>query len=124
MILRAGIIKKRIGSSQSISMDFIINHSLHGITENLNRKRSLSSKTKSDKQAINSIRNPKNATYFINLINEHAEIGCLRIITTQIWMARFHAIIICFLYLFWCGIRKLEQNLKSKKELKINHHLN
>lgn len=54
MILRAGIIKKWIGCSQSISMDFIINHSLHGITENLNRKRSLSRKTKSDKQPINS----------------------------------------------------------------------
>lgn len=117
MILWAGIIHKRIDCSQSISMNFIINHSLHRITENLNRKSRFIAETLIHELWICQIEGiHKCRTYFVNLIYEDAKICCLWIITTQIWMASFHATIIGFLYLFWRGIRKLVTKAKEQIE--------
>lgn len=46
-------------------------------------------------------------THRVDLVDEHAEIIGLWIIAAQIRMTSFHAIIIGFLYLSWCGIWKL-----------------
>lgn len=110
MILRARSIHKRVNSSQSISMNFVIHSSLHRITENLNRKAIFNFNTWTVVEGILQYLKGNNCkrTYFVDLIYEHAEICGLRIIATKVWMALFHATIIGFLYLLWCGIGKLD----------------
>lgn len=111
MILRAGIIQERIDCSQSKTMNLIINHALHRITENLHCYSPVTKEAQerehrfryTDFQALHF----EVASHLINIIDEHTEICGVWIITTQVWMASFHAIVISFLYLLWCGIWKL-----------------
>ena len=54
---------------------------------------------------FSSISNTQNFTegaYRVNLVDEHAEVSHIRIVSTKVWVARFHATIVCFLD-FFCG---------------------
>ena len=46
--------------------------------------------------------------YRVNLVDEHAEVGHIRVVPAEIWMARFHAIVVRFLDLLGCCIRHLK----------------
>lgn len=53
-------------------------------------------------------------THLIDLINEHTEICCLCIITTQVRMTSLHTIVIGFLDLCWCSIWKLVTYIQNQ----------
>lgn len=107
MIPWAGVIKKRIDGSHCIPMNFIVNHTLYRVTENLRcNGKSVNEKhmdlTKAYKMYISSSK-----THLIDIVNEHAEICGFWVIATQVWMARFHTVIVSFLNLLLCSIWKL-----------------
>lgn len=117
MILWVGIIQEWIDCSQSIPMNFIINHSLHRVAQNLHCNTPFIVEAKENFKLNIEISKSsifKEKTHRINFIYKHTEICGPWIIATQVWMAGFHTIIISFLDLFWGGIWKLVAWAKKK----------
>lgn len=108
MILGARIINERVDSSQSVAMNFIVNHALNGVTEHLHCNSSFHDKDIEITYLLEAqIVSLKMETHRIDFVYEHAEIIGLWIIATQIWMTGFHAVIIGLFNLRRCGIWKL-----------------
>ena len=60
------------------------------------------------------LKQAREAHYLINLIDKHAKVGRVSILTCQIRMARFHARIVCLLYLIRTCIMRLNNEISQQ----------
>lgn len=102
MILGCAVIKERIGCSCCVSMDLIIHCTLCWITQHLLVQVRLvlaqwNEPFKCRSKHFAPIYHLKEDSYRVNLVDEHAEVRHVRVVSTKVRVARFHATVICLL---------------------------
>ena len=123
MIHRARIVEERVDPSQSVTVDFVVDHALDRVAEHLHCNSPFLAKARKQQHDRTNTKNlQKIETHLVDFVDEHTEIRNLRIIiAAQIRMTSFHTVIIRPLNLARRGIRKLIT--PGNQILKINQRL-